>query len=310
MNWNILTQILLMFYFYCFAGWCFESTYVSMKEKRPVNRGFLRGPFLPIYGSGAMVMLFASMPFQDNLILVYLSGCIGATLLEYVTGVLMEKIFQVRYWDYSDKRFQFQGHICLSSTIAWGFLTIVMTQVIQKGVDQVMVRIPTNWLYGITYGLTVILLADFMISFRAAMDLRNLLVYMKKAKEDLEKMQERLDVLLQQANEYLTDTREGRKVEEIKGALEKRFEKLKEITVKRPALYVVEGKEEIAQLFEKFKGILDKRELLSSHWNLFLKNMVRSNPAMISRKYGEEFEEIKQKMKDLKNMPRKRTPKA
>ena len=88
-----------------------EATYVSLKEKPPhwINRGFIRGPFLPLYGSGAIMMLVVSMPFQEHLILVYIAGCIGATILEYVTGATMEALFKVRYWDYSDKSLTFRG---------------------------------------------------------------------------------------------------------------------------------------------------------------------------------------------------------
>ena len=102
---------------------------MSFKSRKLVNRGFMRGPFLPLYGSGAIMMLIVSMPFQDNVILTYLAGVAGATVLEYITGVTMEALFKVRNWDYSNQRFNFQGHIWLSSSIAWGFLTILMTRV-------------------------------------------------------------------------------------------------------------------------------------------------------------------------------------
>ena len=115
-----IIQWLAFFLIYCFIGWCYESIYVSIKHKRWVNRGFMRGPFLPLYGSGALVMLIATIPFRDNLLLTFLAGCVGATALEYVTGVCMEAIFKIRYWDYSNRRFNFQGHICLAATIAWG----------------------------------------------------------------------------------------------------------------------------------------------------------------------------------------------
>ena len=97
-----LSQWLFLFYFYCFLGWCVESTHVSIRQKPPhwVNRGFMRGPFLPLYGSGAIMMLVVSAPFQHNLFLTYVAGCIGATILEYITGVTMEGLFKVRYWDY------------------------------------------------------------------------------------------------------------------------------------------------------------------------------------------------------------------
>ena len=109
------------FYLYCFFGWIFESTYVSFKQHHFVNRGFLRLPMLPLYGSGAILLLWVSLPYQDNLILVYIAGFIAATALEYVTGAVMERLFKVRYWDYSDKKFNINGYICLGSSIAWGF---------------------------------------------------------------------------------------------------------------------------------------------------------------------------------------------
>ena len=81
-----VTQWLFFFYIYCFAGWCIESAYVSFMEKKLTNRGFMRGPFLPLYGSGAIMMLVVSMPFRGRIILTYLAGCVGATVLEYVTA--------------------------------------------------------------------------------------------------------------------------------------------------------------------------------------------------------------------------------
>ena len=105
-------QWAFFFFFYSFFGWCFESAYVSLKQKRLVNRGFIHGPFLPLYGTGGVMMLVVSSPFRDNLLLTFVAGCIGATVLEYVTGVAMEALFKVRYWDYSHKKLNFQGQIC------------------------------------------------------------------------------------------------------------------------------------------------------------------------------------------------------
>ena len=101
-------QWLVFFYIYSFLGWVFESSYVSLRKRKFVNRGFMKGPFLPIYGSGAVMMLFVSEPFQDNLVLTYFAGVVGATLLELVTGMALEAIFKVRYWDYSNQKFNYK----------------------------------------------------------------------------------------------------------------------------------------------------------------------------------------------------------
>ncbi|MFR6590551.1 MAG: putative ABC transporter permease, partial [Gallintestinimicrobium sp.] len=136
-------------------------------EKRFVNRGFIRGPFLPLYGTGALMMLIVSMPFQDNLILTYVAGCVGATVLEYITGVLMETLFKVRYWDYSHKKFNFQGQICLESSLAWGFLTILMTRMIQKPIEAFALWLPSSVLTD-DDGCDCDFAADFALSFKAA----------------------------------------------------------------------------------------------------------------------------------------------
>ena len=125
-------QWLLIFYTYCFFGWIFESTYVSCKTRRFVNRGFLRLPMLPLYGTGAVMMLWVSLPLKHNVFLVYISGMIAATVLEYVTGWAMERLFKMKYWDYSNQRFNLNGYICLSSSVAWGFLTIFLTEIVNR----------------------------------------------------------------------------------------------------------------------------------------------------------------------------------
>jgi len=203
-----IIQWLFFFYFYCFVGWCIESTYVSIHQKRLVNRGFMRGPFLPLYGSGGIMMLVVSMPFQEHLILVYIAGCIGATILEYVTGATMEALFNVRYWDYSDKKFNFQGHICLGTSLAWGLLTILMTRLVHKPVEHLVLMIPATMLTIATLLLTVGIACDFALSFKAAMDLRDVLVMMEKAKEELVHIQKRLDVIIAMADSDFQARRE------------------------------------------------------------------------------------------------------
>ena len=213
-----MAQWLFFFYFYCFFGWCFESSYVSLKKRQPVNRGFIRGPFLPLYGSGAVMMLLVSMPFQHNLLLTYIAGCIGATALEYVTGVVMEALFKVRYWDYSNQKFNFQGQICLSSTLAWGGLTILMTRVVHKPVEGLVFAIPEGVLSAVTFVLTIYIVADFTLSFKAAIDLRDVLVKMEAAKEELERVQKRLDVIIALSNEEWEAKKQERslRAEELK----------------------------------------------------------------------------------------------
>jgi len=114
-----VSQWVLLFFLYSFCGWCWEVFLYLVKERRFVNRGFLFGPILPIYGFGAVGILLTCVPVEGNMALVALVGTIAASLLEYVTGFLMESIFHVRYWDYSQRPLNLNGYICALSAATW-----------------------------------------------------------------------------------------------------------------------------------------------------------------------------------------------
>lgn len=188
-------QWLLFFYIYCFLGWCFESAYVSIKQKHPVNRGFLNGPFLPIYGSGAITVLFAALPFQNSVIAVYFVGMTAATLLELVTGMAMERLFKVRYWDYSYQKFNYKGHICLSSSIAWGFFSIAMIYGFHRPIEKLVFMLPKQLVTYGTFALTIWIAADFATSFKTALELRDVLIAIEKVKHEMELRRKRIEVI-------------------------------------------------------------------------------------------------------------------
>lgn len=220
-------QWLLFFYTYCFLGWIWETAFVSIKQKKFVNRGFLTGPFLPIYGSGAIIVLLATIPVKDNLWHVYWMGLIAATILEYVTGALMEKLFKVRYWDYSGKKFNLHGYICLTSSIAWGFFSIIMIQYIHKPIENLFFRIPNQVQDILAVTLTVALSVDLSYAVRDALDLKEMLVHITENSEEIQKLQKRLDYLMT----VLEDEKEimMEKIERIEGLIPKREELEKEI---------------------------------------------------------------------------------
>lgn len=171
---------LLLFYIYCFLGWCFESTYVSLRTGHLVNRGFMKAPFLPLYGSGALLLLVVSKIFEGNILLTYVVGLIAATLLELFTGMIMEMIFQIKYWNYSNQRFNFKGHVCLTSSIAWGFMTLLVTRVIHGPIASAILALPEIVKDVVVLLLTAILIWDFARSLREALDLRDQLKSLKE----------------------------------------------------------------------------------------------------------------------------------
>ena len=300
-------QWLFFFYFYCFGGWCFESAFVSLRTKKWVNRGFMRGPFLPLYGSGATMMLVVSMPFQDNVLLTYIAGVIGATALEYVTGVVMEALFQVRYWDYTERVLNYQGRICLRSSLAWGFLTILMTRVIHRPIESMMYAMPEQVLHYFTVILTIYIVADFTLSFKAALDLRDIMVKIARAKEELGRMQKRLDVLIAFSNDEkeqkLLDREERRelRMNDLTAALEQKFAILKEKLLSKPLAYGESVREEIAELRGKFSLYREEQREEGKLLDFFKRDMIRNNPSMRSETYGSAFEELRKIANDQEN---------
>lgn len=292
-----IIQWIFFFYIYCFAGWCIESAYVSIRTRKLTNRGFMRGPFLPLYGSGAIMMLVVSMPFRDNLVLTYIAGCIGATVLEYVTGVTMEALFKVRYWDYSKNKFNFQGHICLGTTLSWGVLTILMTEFVHVPVEKFVLSIPLQVLTVITLVLTVGIAADFALSFKAAIDLRNILMKMEQAKEELVRIQKRLDVIIALTSEDIANRKNEftESMTELKNGIESKLESLKNAVQTGPSEYLESVKEELLELKTRYAVNLEIRNRLGRLKDFFQRDMLRSNPTMTSVKFKEALEELKQK---------------
>ena len=214
------------------------------------------------------------MPFQDNVVLTYLAGCVGATALEYVTGVAMEALFKVRYWDYSNQKFNFQGHICLSSTLVWGAFTVVLTRFIHVPVERMVLAIPSKVLTVVTLILTAVIFSDFALSFKAAIDLRNVLDKMERAKEELSHIQKRLNTLIEQKEEEMASRKEA---------------------------FTENLREELAELKAKSNFLQERRNHATGLLDVFQKNMIRSNPGMTSVKYKESLEELKEKLEKLKN---------
>ena len=288
-------QWLFIFFAYCFLGWCFESAFVSIKSKKWINRGFMRGPFLPLYGSGATMMLVVSIPFQDNMVLTYIAGCIGSTALEYITGVTMEALFNVRYWDYSNRPFNFQGQICLRSTLTWGFFTVLMTRVLHWPIDRFVNSVPQRTLYYVTILVTVYIVIDFTLSFRAALDIRDILVKMQRGKEEMVRMQRRLDAIIAFNSEDKDQKSKERELSfaELRAGLKHRFARLKEIVRSKPLEYGEAVREEIAELRGKFSNYSDPQENYEEILDFYERDMIRNNPSMVSGKFKDALDELK-----------------
>ncbi len=173
----------LFFTFYSFCGWVLETSFASIKRKMFINRGFLAGFFSPIYGFGAILVELSSRRiaavFEHNitsLIISILLAVILATALEYITGLILEKIFNCKWWDYSDKFANIHGYISLQYSLIWGFLAFVLLYAVHPLVSEIIFSIPASVKGYVGIIFFVYFLADTAKSVYNALDLREVIV--------------------------------------------------------------------------------------------------------------------------------------
>lgn len=114
-------EVLWIFIIYAFIGWCTEVSYAALDRGIFVNRGFLNGPYCPIYGVGVFLVVVILTPLKENLIVLYVGSFFLTSVLEFLTGLILEKVFHNKWWDYSDKPYNIKGYVCLKFSIFWGF---------------------------------------------------------------------------------------------------------------------------------------------------------------------------------------------
>ena len=134
---DTLCRVMFYFMIYSVVGWIYETTLCSITDRRFVNRGFLNGPYCPIYGSGALLDVLV-LGRIENPFLLFILGVLVTCSLEYLTSYVIEKLFKARWWDYSDKPFNIHGYVCLKFSIYWGlactFIMDVLHPIIYKGI--------------------------------------------------------------------------------------------------------------------------------------------------------------------------------
>ena len=328
-----LTQWVLFFFIYSFIGWIWESCYVSARKRQWVNRGFLHGPMLPIYGSGALVILISTIGVRENPWLIFLFGMLAATVLEYITGAAMEKLFHVRYWDYSRQKLNLNGYICASSSLCWGAFSVLLVRVIHVPVERAVLDIPLVITDGAALVLTVIMSVDLTQSFNEAMDLKRVLIQLEESKEQIKKMQEKLKTA---SDGLIADykIRSEKLVEDYRARVEEAAEKSRsrkaaylerigmkraqrqlqleelterveylmkmEIPAKADSLIGEKRREELSELKKVIVAELHRMSSRTDRIYLHIASQLKRNPTAASEKFADVLEELKRTLDNLK----------
>ena len=200
-----LLQWAWFFMFYCIFGWCFESTYCSLKSMRLMNRGFCHGPWLPIYGAGGTLFLIFAWPYRANLITTFLMGMLVGTGLELITGPLMYHIFHMKWWDYSQNPLNFRGYICLGASLGWGAMALFFVHFLHPRVAELTVDwTPIGYIVVVTM-LYTLFVEDVIFSVLGALDIRKRLETLAANSEEIQQ----LKLSISEAREHLEELQEA-----------------------------------------------------------------------------------------------------
>ena len=278
-------HIINWFYIYSFLGWLWESSYVSFKEKKLVNRGFVTGPVCTIYGFGAVIVYLILKPISGNIILLYLGGVIVPTILEYATAVLMETLFHTSWWDYSKNKYNFQGRICLGASLGWGAFSVILFYVFQPFVERIVA------LYSAATGellvriATMVYAVDFGMSYMNAMQigekLRNMDAVMDEIYEYIQNS--RLYESTEELKGRLAHYRLNEYVPELKHRLEERVNAMVAFAGETPDELRSRQENRRAELAERISAAQKRFERLKGMGNVFTRRTMNAYPNMKSR---------------------------
>lgn len=165
---NQFNKYLIYFFIYSFAGWILETMYAFIVLGHFDNRGFLIGPICPIYGFGMLILTVGLSKYKNSNIKLFFVASIILTYFEYVSGFLLEVIFNLKWWDYSNDFLNLNGRVCLMFAFVWGIIAIIVVKLIhpftEKMIEKIYKKIPPQLINIIMKILLIILLVDFILS--------------------------------------------------------------------------------------------------------------------------------------------------
>lgn len=190
-----LSELILLFTVYSLLGWICESVSCSIEAGKFINRGFLNGPFCPIYGVGALLIVKLLAPFSGNLPALFVASVLVTSILEYLTGFLLEKLFHAKWWDYSHRRFNLQGRVCLGNALVFGVMGVVVTRLVHPFVMQLLGLIPSFITPFLAAGFAAYFIGDTIVTVRTIVDFNGKLVELQKV---LDEIREKSQALLEE----------------------------------------------------------------------------------------------------------------
>lgn len=263
----------IYFVLYSIIGWICEVIFCSIPEKKFINRGFLNGPLCPIYGFGALIVIFFLTPFKDSIFLVFIFGLIFTSILEYFTSYAMEKLFHSKWWDYSNNRFNINGRVCLLNSILFGLMSVFVMFVLHVKIEDFVNSISYLWIQIIAILSLVILTVDITVTVQSAVNINEKL---KKLRDLSTEIKEKLDEkqLFMEA-----------KIHDRISMLKENFESI----------------EYDKELYTRIERLVKDFNQIAKSYKFFERRLIRAFPDMKSIKFQEQFQSLKNELEKIKN---------
>ena len=288
-------HLLCLFFIYAFLGWCTEVCYAALVTGRFVNRGFLNGPLCPIYGFGVVLVLLCLEPLRSSLPLLFLGSVALTSLLEWLTGFLLEKLFHQRWWDYSNEPFNLGGYICLRFSIGWGLACLFVVKLVHPSVLFLIRIIPRPLGWALLAVLCAALAVDLAATLRTIAKINRSL---GQIDELAARIREASDELGGDLAERVLDAAE--RGADLKVALEERRADLQEDMSRRREDYQQRREERAAASRAQLEELRARLQAVLDENSFGRRRLLSAFPGMRSLDHRQALERLRRRMEERK----------
>ena len=294
-----IEKLIVYFTIYSFVGWLCEVVYCSILSKKIVNRGFLAGPVCPVYGFGALFILWLLSPIAYSIPIIFLSSMVITSTVEYITGWLLETFFGTRWWDYSNRKFNLEGRVCLKNSIYFGIMGVLLIKVIHPGIEYLLSSIPYLYLNILCFGIAAVFIVDCIFTLNTLVNLNERLRRLYEFTEELRKNNDIHEWFNEQ--DFLKSFEKLKSIiEEGKAGINQKIE-LGKLNI---STKLEESKSSIHSKLEDSKNELNKK-LREKFDELTAKKgsghrLIKAFPGMRSVKYNAQLVHLREALKELK----------
>lgn len=301
-------KLTLFFSVYSMIGWLCESIYCSIPQKRWINRGFLNGPFCPVYGFGALLILAVLSPllgvfeFPLELIVLFFTATLLTSVLEYLTSVLLEKLFHTSWWDYSNHKYQIHGRVCLMNSLLFGVMSALVLEVLHPLISSLLTAIPRIVSFPLAGGLFVYFILDGTVTTIGILRMNGKLAQLQTildeirertaavAETNLAGLEHSLDELRDKADELKSET-----LLSLRQALEElrlKTDDVKTESIERLRNSILDFVNDENRI--RLRMLQDKQEYLESQTHPMHRRIMEAFPHMRSIQSPESFQRFRQ----------------